>query len=58
MVNHDWLIMTMINHCSWVSIVMGVPQNGMVFEGKSQSNMDDLGVPPFMGNPQIGREKK
>ena len=33
---------------------MEVPQaRWMVCKGKSQSKMDDLGVPPIYGNPQI-----
>jgi hypothetical protein len=34
----------------WVSIVMGIPQNGwfmMVYIGKSENKPNDLGVPLF-----------
>jgi hypothetical protein len=35
-----------------VSIVMGVPQKlDCLFNGKSQSKMDDLEVPPFQESP-------
>jgi len=31
---------------------MGYPHSWLVHNGKSQSKMDDLGVPPILGNPR------
>ena len=30
----------------------GYPHSWLVHNGKSQSKMDDLGVPPILGNPR------
>ena len=31
----------------------GIPNSWMIYKGKSEDNMDDLGVPPILGNNQM-----